>query len=305
MSRYFYALLSFLLSFQASAAFAEGATPDPAYGQPIPKGIDLQTGVTPVKEAMHHFHVAAPFGVLWVAVAISVFVFLLLIWVVVRYNSKANPTPSKTSHNTLIEVIWTAVPILILLAIAIPSLKLLYYTERSPEGTEMTLKVIGHQWYWEYVYPDHNGITFSAYMKKKEELKEGEPRLLETDRRVILPVDTNIKLQVTAADVLHSFAVPAFGVKRDAVPGRLNETWVRITRPGVYYGQCSELCGADHAYMPIAIEAVSKEAFAAWVKKEQAAQGLEPAAPEAAAVAAPAESPAETAPETASKAPAH
>jgi len=227
---------------------------------------------------MEHFHNGY---LLPIITGIVIFVFVLLLWVMLRYNSKVNPKPSKTTHNTLIEIVWTVVPIIILIVIAIPSLKLLYYTERSPDGYDMTLKVIGHQWYWEYVYPDHNGITFSAYMKKNEELLPGEPRLLETDHRIVLPVDTNIKLQITAADVLHSWAVPAFGVKRDAVPGRLNETWVRITRPGVYYGQCSELCGADHSFMPIAVEAVSKEAFAAWVAKTQTEQGLVPAVPAA------------------------
>lgn len=277
MRQLFWTFAASLLSLPALSVSAQatGLHPDPAIGQPQPEGIGLQAAASPVKLQMEQFH---DHLLLPIIIGITVFVMLLLLWVMIRYNSKANPVPSKTTHNTAIEVVWTIVPILILLVIGAPSLRLLYFTERSPESTEMTLKVIGHQWYWEYAYPDANGITFSAYMKKQDELLAGEPRLLETDRRVVLPVDTNIKIIVTATDVLHSWAVPAFGVKRDAVPGRLNETWVRITKPGVYYGQCSELCGLDHAFMPIAIEAVSKEAFAAWVAKEQTEQGLVPAA---------------------------
>lgn len=271
----FWSLSSLLL---AAPALATGLQPEPGIGQPTPDAIGLQAPASPIKEAMEHFHNGYPFGLMPIITAITVFVMVLLLWVMIRYNRRANPVPSKTTHHTLLEVIWTVVPILILIVIVVPSIKLLYFTERSPEATEMTLKVVGHQWYWEYVYPDANGITFSAYMKKTEELQPGEPRLLETDRRVVLPVDTNIKIIVTATDVLHAWTVPAFGVKRDAVPGRLNESWVRITRPGVYYGQCSELCGTDHAFMPIAVEAVSKEAFAAWVAKEQQAQNLVPAA---------------------------
>jgi cytochrome c oxidase subunit II len=284
MKRFLWSLCAALLSIPAHAT---GLSPEPGVGQPVDKGLGFQPAASELKEQMAWFHDDLLLPIITV---ITVFVLALLIWVVIRYNRRANPNPSKTAHNTFIEVVWTVVPIIILIVIAIPSLKLLYYTERNPEQTEMTLKVIGHQWYWEYVYPDHNGVTFSAYMKKKEELLPGEPRLLETDRRVVLPVDTNIKFQITAADVLHAFTVPAFGIKRDAVPGRLNETWVKVNKTGVFYGQCSELCGTDHAYMPIAVEVVSKEAFAAWVAKQQAEQGLVPAAaspPEAAPAPAP------------------
>lgn len=279
MSKLIYTVLATLLS---TPALATGLQPQPGIGQPVDKGLGLQAPASAIKEQMEWFHNDLLLPIITV---ITVLVMLLLIWVMVRYNRKANPTPSKTTHNTLIEVIWTALPLAILAVIVFPSLSLLYYTERSPEKTEMTLKVIGHQWYWEYVYPDHNGVTFSAYVKKNSELKPGEPRLLETDRRVVLPVDTNIKFVVTAADVLHSWTIPAFGVKRDAVPGRLNESWVKVEKEGVYYGQCSELCGTDHAYMPIAVEVVSKDAFASWIKQQQADQGLT----EAAAAPAPAE----------------
>lgn len=290
MRHLFWSLLSLLL---AAPAFATGLVPEPGVGQPVPEGLGLQSPASPIKGQMEWFHNDLLLPVITV---ITIVVMLLLIWVMVRYNNKANPKPSKTTHNTLIEVIWTVVPVLILIVIMIPSIKLLYYSERSPEQTELTLKVTGHQWYWEYAYPDQNGITFSSYMKKNDELLPGEPRLLETDRRVVLPVDTDIKIVVTSADVIHSWAIPSFGVRKDAVPGRLNETWVKIDHPGVYYGQCSQLCGTDHAFMPIAIEAVSKQAFAAWVAKEQREQNLVPAP---AAAEAPAEAPAtETAPAT-------
>jgi cytochrome c oxidase subunit 2 len=176
--------------------------------------------------------------------------------------------PSRTTHHTLVEVVWTVVPVLILVVIAIPSLRILYYSDHV-ETADMTLKAIGHQWYWSYEYPDHGNFTFDALRKPDEELASGEPRLLATDLNVVLPVDTTIRLLITADDVLHAWAVPSFGVKRDAVPGRINETWVRIEREGVYYGQCSELCGRDHAFMPIAVEAVSKEKFQQWVSEAQ------------------------------------
>jgi cytochrome c oxidase subunit 2 len=230
--------------------------------QPTPWQIGFQPAASPVMTEITGFHNL----LLWIIFVIAIFVMLLLLYVFVRFNAKANPTPSKTTHNTLIEVVWTVVPIMILVAIAIPSFKLLYFMDRTTEA-ELTLKAIGHQWYWSYEYPDHDDLTFDAVMKGEDELEDGEPRLLATDNRVVLPVDTNIRLLITADDVLHSWAVPAFGVKTDAVPGRLNETWVRIEREGTYYGQCSELCGINHGFMPIAVEAVSKEAFAAWVEK--------------------------------------
>ena len=205
---------------------------------------------------------------LWIISGIVLFVFALLVWVIARYNDKANPTPAKFTHNVLIEVIWTVVPVIILIVIAIPSYKMLYYTDRI-ENPEMTLKVTGRQWYWDYEYPDNDGITFSSYMIPDAEIKkdQGQSRLLSTDTKVVLPIDTNIQIIVTGGDVIHAWAVPALGVKIDAVPGRLNETWTRIEKPGVYYGQCSELCGKDHAYMPIEIHAVTKEEFQQWLVK--------------------------------------
>ncbi|MEM7040565.1 MAG: cytochrome c oxidase subunit II, partial [Bacteroidota bacterium] len=214
--------------------------------EPTPWGLGFQDAVTPMAERLNDFHNM----LLWIIIAIALFVLALLVWVILRYNAKANPEPQQFSHNVLIEVIWTAVPIIILIIIAIPSFRVLYLNDRT-ENPDMTLKIIGRQWYWDYEYPDHGGISFSSYMIADEDIKDDEVRLLSTDTKVVLPIDTNIQLLVSAGDVLHSWTVPAFGVKMDAIPGRWNETWVRINEPGVYYGQCSELCGKDHAYMPI------------------------------------------------------
>lgn len=232
---------------------------------PQPWEMMLQPAASSTAEQIADFHNM----LLVIITLITLFVLGLLVYVMFRFSAKRNPEPTRTTHNTLVEVLWTVVPVIILVGIAVPSFKLLYYLDRTEEA-EMTLKVIGRQWYWSYEYPDHGNFTFDSNMVPEDALEPGQLRLLEVDNRVVLPVDTNIRLLVTASDVLHSFAVPAFGVKKDAVPGRTNETWVRIDREGVYYGQCSELCGVNHAYMPIAIEAVSKERFAEWVQEAQA-----------------------------------
>jgi cytochrome c oxidase subunit 2 len=229
-------------------------------GTPEPWGIGMQTPASPSAEHLHDFH-----NLLMIIISsITLFVLLLLIYVVVRFNKRANPVPRKFSHNTLIEVIWTVIPVVILIVIAVPSFKLLYFLDRTHEP-EMTLKVTGYQWYWGYEYPDHGDINFMSYMVADADIKEGQQRLLSTDTVVVLPIETDIQILITAADVIHAWAVPALGLKTDAIPGRLNETWVRINKPGIYYGQCSELCGKDHAYMPIEIHAVTKEEFEAWV----------------------------------------
>jgi cytochrome c oxidase subunit 2 len=177
--------------------------------------------------------------------------------------------PSRRTHNTLLEIVWTAVPVLILVIIAVPSFRLLYFKDVIPE-TEFAVKAIGRQWYWSYEYPDHGNFTFDALMVPDEEARaQGLRRLLDTDNQLVLPVNTNIKIQVTASDVLHSWAMPSMGVKIDAVPGRLNEIWINIREPGMYYGQCSELCGTLHAFMPIALRAVTPEEFTAWVEEAQ------------------------------------
>lgn len=244
------------------AGLAAAAGSGTAGAQPAaPWQLGMPEAVTPVAAGIHDLHNL----LLVIITAISLFVLILLIYVMVRFNARANPTPSRTTHNTLVEVIWTVVPVMILVVIAIPSFKLLYYMDRTP-SPEMTLKVTGHQWYWSYEYTDQGGIAFDSLMVPEDRLEEGQPRLLAVDNRVVVPVDTDIRVLVTAADVLHSWAMPAFGIKMDAVPGRLNETWMRVERPGVYYGQCSELCGVGHAFMPVAVEAVSKAEFEAWVK---------------------------------------
>ena len=224
-----------------------------------------QAAASPSAERIHEFHDM----LVYIIISITLFVLALLIIVIVRFNKRSNPVPSKTTHNVLLEVLWTALPVVILIIIAIPSFKLLYYVDRT-ETPEMTLKVTGYQWYWGYEYPDHGGVNFMSYLVPEDEInaEEGQLRLLSTDRAVVLPINKNIQIDVTAADVLHSWAVPALGVKTDSVPGRLNSTWFNITKPGTYYGQCSELCGKDHAYMPIEIRAVSQEEFEQWILEQ-------------------------------------
>ena len=231
-------------------------------GQPVPWQVDFQEAATPVMAQVQNFNTTISV----VIVVINWFVIALLVYVMWRFSAKRNPTPSKTTHNTLIEVVWTVAPMLILIIVAVPSLRLLYFQDRAVDA-EMTIKAVGHQWYWTYEYPDHGGFEFDALMIADDEIGPGQVRLLETDNRIVVPVDTSVRLLVTATDVIHAWTVPSFGVKVDAVPGRLSETWFRIEREGVYYGQCSELCGVYHGFMPIAVEAVSKEAFADWVEK--------------------------------------
>jgi cytochrome c oxidase subunit II len=250
----------------------------PVYAAPAYEGIakDWQLGfqdpATPVMEkldSMHDF-------LLVVITAITVFVLLALIYICVRFRRKANPNPSKTTHNTKLEVIWTVIPIIILVVIAIPSLRIHYFMNKVVEP-ELTLKVVGYQWYWHYEYPDQGGFGFDSYMKKDEDLQAGDHRLLAVDNRVVVPVNTKVRVLLTGADVIHAWAVPAFGVKRDAIPGRLNETWFEATRTGRFYGQCSELCGVGHGFMPIVVDVVSKEEFAAWVAAKQKEAGIDPA----------------------------
>ena len=244
---------------------------DPKIGQPVEGRIGTQPQVTPNGEfaAWMHNDLLVP-----IITLISLFVLGLLLYAMVRYRHAANPVASKTSHNTLIEVIWTAVPIVILVVIAVPSIGLLQAQFKPAPANAVTLKAIGNQWYWSYQYPDHGGFEITSNMlKEKGEVAAGErartdvdgPRLLATDNRVVLPVNTPIRLITTANDVIHSWAMPAFWVKLDAVPGKLNETSFTIKRPGVYFGQCSELCGARHGYMPITVVAVDRATFDRWV----------------------------------------
>jgi cytochrome c oxidase subunit 2 len=241
----------------ASAGAAAAAT----LGQPHPWQLGLQESVTPVMERIINFHDF----LLYIITAITCFVLALLVICMVRFNAQRNPVPSRTTHNTLLEVLWTIVPIAILLVIAVPSFKLLFF-QLIPPPADLTIKATGKQWFWSYSYPDNGKFEFDSLMVKPEELKPGQPRLLAADNEMVVPVNKVVHLITTGADVIHAFAVPAFGVKIDAVPGRLNESWFEVTREGIYYGQCSELCGKDHAYMPIAVRAVSEQDFAAWVE---------------------------------------
>ena len=277
----------------AAAAPAPGATPvvvvpedvAPTPGIGVPdgrKGIQYQ--VTPIGREAASFHDGP---LLWMCAIISLFVLGLLGYAMVKFRRSANPVPSRTSHNTLIEVIWTVVPVLILVAIAIPSIRLLSH-QYSPPKTDLTVKVIGNQWYWTYQYPDNGGFEVVANMlKEKADVPAGQrfrtdadgPPLLAVDERIVIPVNKVVKFIITSNDVLHSFAVPAFWTKLDAVPGKLNETWVKVEREGVYFGQCSELCGARHGYMPIAVEVVSEAKYAAWIaSKGGTMPGAKPAA---------------------------
>jgi len=250
---------------------APAITIDPKVGLPIDGKIGLQPQVTKNGEFAHWMHNDVLMPVITI---ICVLVLLLLAWVAFRFNRRANPVASKTSHNTFIEVLWTLGPVVVLVAIAIPSIGLLQAQFKPAPAGAVTLKAIGNQWYWTYQYPDHGGIEITANMlKEKDQVSPGErartdvdgPRLLAVDNRIVLPVGVPIRLITTSNDVIHSWAIPAFWMKLDAVPGRLNETSFTIEKPGLYFGQCSELCGARHAFMPIAVQAVSPAQFAAWV----------------------------------------
>jgi cytochrome c oxidase subunit 2 len=257
-------------SAEAAAPAFEYATPTEGIGMPS-GGLGIQPQVSEVGEQARWFHDALLMPIITV---ITLFVLALLLWIAARFNRRANPTPSKTTHNTTLEVIWTLVPVLILVFIAVPSIGLLQAQYNLPEGETITVKITGNQWNWTYEYPDHGDILLVSNMLQEEgEQQEGArfrtdadgPRLLAADQRMVIPAGVNVRFLVTASDVLHSFAVPAFWTKIDAVPGRLNEGWTHVDREGVYFGQCSELCGARHGFMPIAVEVVSPENFERWV----------------------------------------
>jgi cytochrome c oxidase subunit 2 len=286
-----------------AAAAADAAPPAGSYeplgpewikGQPTAGAWDVQEQYSPIGETATGLHV----GLIWIMAIICVFVLGLLVWVVVRYRRGANPVPSKTTHNTFIEVVWTLVPVLILVGIAIPSISLLADQYESPPEDAVTIKVTGYQWYWGYGYPDNGGFEVISNMLPEEEAEaKGLPSHLAVDNRMVVPVDTPLRIQTTAADVIHAFAVPSLWFKIDAVPGRLNERLLTITEPGIYYGQCSELCGARHGYMPIAVEAIPRDQWEAWVLTQPGGtlgeeEPVATAAPAAAADAG--EEPAET-----------
>jgi len=231
-------------------------------GQPSDWQVGFQGSASPIMDTITWFHDF----LLWIITAITIFVLILLVVVMIRFNSRSNPVPSKTTHNTFLELAWTVLPVVILVVIAVPSFRLLSDQLNLPPA-DLTIKATGKQWYWSYTYPDNGPIEFDSLMVQTKDLKPGQPRLLSVDNEVVVPVNKNIRVQVIGADVIHAFAVPSFGIKIDAIPGRLNETWFRATKEGVYYGQCSELCGKDHAFMPIAVRVVSEQAFTAWIEE--------------------------------------
>ena len=235
---------------------AAGGTAFAELGQPAPWEYKLQGSATQVMDDITSFHN-------WLLITITLitlFVLALLAIIVVKFNAKANPVPSRTTHNTLIEVAWTLIPVLILVAIAVPSFRLLFLELDIPKA-DLTIKATGKQWYWSYAYPDNGKFEFDSLMAQDK-----QPRLLGVDNEMVVPVNKIVRIQTTGADVIHSFALPAFGIKIDSVPGRLNETWFKATKTGMFYGQCSELCGKDHAFMPIVIRVVNDQEFASWVE---------------------------------------
>ena len=225
--------------------------------------LNFQEAASPIMAELHSFHNF----LLFIITAIVLFVLLLLIYVIFRFSAKRNPIPAKFTHNIAIEVIWTVIPILILIIIAVPSFRILKIAEHSPTP-DVTIKVVGSQWYWSYSYPDHGNIEFDSNMLQDKDLNPGQIRLLEVDNRVIVPQGSVIKFLITASDVIHSFAIPSLAIKCDAIPGRLNSFAFNINRKGIFYGQCSELCGANHAFMPIVVEAVSLEDYISWISNK-------------------------------------
>ena len=250
-------------------------------GQPSPWQVGLQQSASPVMDNIIWFHDF----LLYIITGIAGFVLILLVVVMVRFNARTNPIPSRTTHNTLIEIAWTLIPIVILMFIAVPSFKLLFLQLNVP-AADLTVKATGKQWYWSYSYPDNGQFEFDSLMLKEGERKEGQPRLLAVDNEMVVPVNKTVRVITTGSDVIHSFAVPSFGIKIDAVPGRINETWFTATREGVYYGQCSELCGKDHAFMPIAVHVVSEQAFSAWVEEAKKKYARDDALPPSTVAAA-------------------
>lgn len=251
-------------------------------GRPSDWQISFQQSATPVMDEIARFHTL----LLYIITAIAAFVLILLLIIIVRFNARSNPTPSRTTHNTLLEVAWTVIPVVILVAIAIPSFRLLFLQLNTP-AADLTVKAIGKQWFWSYNYPDHGKFEFdSVIIRDAAKLRPDQPRLLGVDNEMVVPVNKTVRILTTGAEVIHAFAVPSFGIKIDAIPGRVNETWFKATREGIYYGQCSELCGKDHAFMPIAVRVVSEQAFATWVDEAKRKWARDDSAPTNVAAAA-------------------
>lgn len=250
----------------------------PRDGQPVDGQLGFQPAASPIMERITWFHDGY---LLWILAAITLFVSALLVIVMVRYNKRANPKPSTFSHNTMLEVVWTAIPVLILAAIALPSFRLLFFAEEIPQNVDLTIKATGYQWYWGYAYPDQEIPEYISTLVPDEDLGTDyfgnkQPRLLATDNDIVVPVGKTVRVIVTGGDVIHNFAMPSMGLKVDAIPGRLNEAWFKAERVGMYYGQCSELCGIGHAYMPISIRVVEQDEFDRWVRSKKEAAGVLP-----------------------------
>jgi cytochrome c oxidase subunit 2 len=231
-------------------------------GVPEDYQLTFQDAATPNMADITWFHNSFLFPII---LLITLFVTALLIYVMIRFSAKNNPNPSKTTHNSLIEVIWTVVPVIILIVIAIPSFRILYTQQDIPIDADLTIKATGYQWYWGYEYPDNDGMYFDSLPLEEDELTEGKLRLLSVDNPLVVPAGAVVRVQVTSSDVIHNWAVPSFGVKMDAIPGRLNETWFKVDNPGIYYGMCSELCGVRHAFMPIEVHVMEKADYQAWL----------------------------------------
>ena len=270
-------VFSRLTAVAASAAALLGSA-GAAYaglGQPTPWQIGLQDSATPVMDDISSFNTF----LIWITTGIALFVLVLLAIIIIRFNARANPTPSRTTHNTPLEIIWTIVPVIILAVIAVPSFRLLFVELEVPKP-DLTVKATGKQWFWSYSYPDAGNFEFDSLMVADKDLKPGQPRLFTVDNEMVVPVNKVVHVLVTGADVIHSFTVPSFGIRIDAIPGRMNETWFKATTEGTFYGQCSELCGKDHSFMPIAVRVVSEADFATWVgeaKKKYSAENNIPA----------------------------
>jgi cytochrome c oxidase subunit 2 len=249
-----------LIAAMMLAAAPGGAAMAQAVGAPRPWEMGMQRGFGPLKDEEIWLHNI----VLVIITLITLFVGGLLIWVVWRYNARRNPLPSRTSHNTVIEVLWTVIPVLILVGIAIPSFRLVYFQDRTRDA-DLTIKVTGHQWYWEYTYPDNGNIDFSSYIIPDDQLKPGQMRLLTVDNPLVVPVGKNIRVLQTSGDVIHSWFIPSIGVQRYAIPGRTIETWFKVDQAGTFYGECNQICGTNHSRMPIVVHAVPEKEFTAWL----------------------------------------
>jgi cytochrome c oxidase subunit II len=259
-------MLNWVLAVVAGFVFSLTAGPfawaQGVVGAPHPWEMGMQRSFSPIKDRIIDLHTL----VLIIITVITLFVGGLLVWVIYRYNAQRNPIPSQTSHNTIIEILWTVLPVLILVVIAIPSFKLIYYQDRTPDP-DMTIKVTAHQWYWEYSYPDQGNLDIESRYVHDEDLKPGQLRLLDVDNQMVIPVGKKVRILTSSTDVIHSFFIPALGVQRYAIPGRTIETWLEADQAGTFYGECNQICGQDHSRMPIAVKAVPEAEFKTWVEE--------------------------------------